>query len=873
MRQDNLTIKSQEAIQAAVDYAQGHGHQAVEPGHMLKGLLNTAGNIVGYLLQKTAVNRETVERTLDAILENYPKVSGGEVYLSQDANRVLQKAMQISKQEGNQFVAVEHILLGILETPGEISGMLKDQGFNKQVLKKAIEELRKGSNVDSPSAEESYNALGRYAINLNELALQGKLDPVIGRDEEIRRILQILARRRKNNPVLLGEPGVGKTAIAEGLAQRIVRGDVPENLASKQVYSLDMGALIAGAKYKGEFEERLKAVVKEVVGSEGEIILFIDEIHTLVGAGKSEGAMDAANILKPALARGELRAIGATTLDEYQKHFEKDKALERRFQVVMVHEPDKVSSVSILRGLKERYENHHKVRIMDEAILSAVELSYRYITDRRLPDKAIDLIDEAASKLRLEMNSVPQEIDEIERKIKQYEIEREAIKREGKSKKLDMLGEQIANLGEARNKLFARWEMEKKAINQIQKTKEEIEHLKAEAEQAEQESNFGRVAEIRYGLLQEKEQVIEKGKEELRNRQGDAALIKEEVDAQDIAEVVARWTGIPVSKMMLSEKEKLLHLEEELHRQVVGQDRAITAVADAVRRSRAGLQDAEKPVGSFIFIGTTGVGKTELAKALAAFLFDDTNLMTRIDMSEYQERHSVSRLIGAPPGYVGYDEGGQLTEAVRRKPYSVILLDEIEKAHPDVFNILLQVLDDGRLTDSKGRLVNFKNTIIIMTSNIGSHIIHEKLKGDIDREGQDTTELYGEIEDQVMELLKRTIRPEFLNRIDEIIMFNPLTREEIRQIVDMQFLQIKETLAENQIYIKLAPEAADRLAELAYDPLYGARPLKRVMQKRVINELSRQIIAGEIEANQEILLDMEGEELVLRNEAKEKQNT
>ncbi len=873
MRQDNLTIKSQEAIQAAVDFAQGQGHQAVEPGHMLKGLLNTAGNIVGYLLQKTAMNRETVERTLNAILENYPKVSGGEAYLSQDANRVLQKAMQISKQEGDQFVAVEHILLGILETPGEISGMLKDQGLNKQVLKKAIEELRKGSSVDSPSSEESYNALGRYAIHLNELALQGKLDPVIGRDEEIRRILQILARRRKNNPVLLGEPGVGKTAIAEGLAQRIVRGDVPENLASKQVYSLDMGALIAGAKYKGEFEERLKAVVKEVVGSEGEIILFIDEIHTLVGAGKSEGAMDAANILKPALARGELRAVGATTLDEYQKHFEKDKALERRFQVVMVHEPDKVSSISILRGLKEKYENHHKVRIMDEAILSAVELSYRYITDRRLPDKAIDLIDEAASKLRLEMNSVPQEIDEIERKIKQYEIEREAIKREGKSKKLDMLGEQIANMGEARNKLFARWEMEKKAINQIQKTKEEIEHLKAEAEQAEQESNFGRVAEIRYGLLQEKEQVIEKGKEELRNRQGDAALIKEEVDARDIAEIVARWTGIPVSKMMLSEKEKLLHLEGELHRQVVGQNRAITAVADAVRRSRAGLQDAEKPVGSFIFIGTTGVGKTELAKALAAFLFDDANLMTRIDMSEYQERHSVSRLIGAPPGYVGYDEGGQLTEAVRRKPYSVILLDEIEKAHPDVLNILLQVLDDGRLTDSKGRLVNFKNTIIIMTSNIGSHIIHDKLQGDPDREGQDTTELYGEIEDQVMELLKRTIRPEFMNRIDEIIMFNPLTREEIRQIVDMQFRQIKDTLAENQINIKLAPQAADRLAELAYDPLYGARPLKRVMQKRVINELSRQIIAGEIEAKQEIMLDLEGEELVFRKEAKEKQNT
>ncbi len=871
MKQDNLTIKSQEAIQAAVDHAQSMGHQAVEPGHLLKGLLITAENIIGYLLQKTALNRETVERTLDAILENHPKVSGGEAYLSQDANRVLQKAMQISQQEGDQFVAVEHILLGILETPGEISRLLKDQGLKRQALQQAIEEMKKGSHADSPSAEESYNALGRYAINLNELALNGKLDPVIGRDEEIRRILQILARRTKNNPVLLGEPGVGKTAIAEGLAQRIVRGDVPENLGSKQVFSLDMGALIAGAKYKGEFEERLKAVVKEVVGADGEIILFIDEIHTLVGAGKSEGAMDAANILKPALARGELRAIGATTLDEYQKYFEKDKALERRFQVVMVDEPDKVSSVSILRGLKERYENHHKVRIKDEAILSAVELSYRYITDRRLPDKAIDLIDEAASKLRLEMNSVPQEIDEIERKIKQFEIEREAIKREGKSKKLDLLREQIANLGETRNKLFARWEMEKKAINQIQKTKEEIEQLKAEAEQAEQEGNYGRVAEIRYGMLQEKENTIEGLKEKLKDQQGDAALIKEEVDAQDIAEVVARWTGIPVSKMMMSEKEKLLHLEEELHRRVVGQERAITAVADAVRRSRAGLQDAEKPVGSFIFLGSTGVGKTELAKALAAFLFDDDNLMTRIDMSEYQERHSVSRLIGAPPGYVGYDEGGQLTEAVRRKPYSVILLDEIEKAHPDVFNILLQVLDDGRLTDSKGRVVNFKNTIIIMTSNMGSHIIHEKLLGDPDTEGKDTAKLYREIEDQVMELLKRTIRPEFLNRIDEIIMFNPLTRGEIRQIVDMQFLQIKEKLAESRIVIKLAPEAADRLAKLAYDPLYGARPLKRVMQKRVINELSKQIIAGEIGANHEIMLVLEGDDLVFRNEANEKQ--
>ena len=863
MNQDNLTIKSQEALQAAVEFARGQGHQAVAPGHILKGLLSAAGNIVGYLFQKSALNVETLERTLDAMIENYPKVSGGEPYLSRESNNILQKAMQISRQEGDQYVAVEHLLLGMMETPCDVSSLMKDLGLEKKTLKSAVEELKKGSNVDSPSAEASYNALGRYAIHLNDMALNGKLDPVIGRDEEIRRILQILARRSKNNPVLLGEPGVGKTAIAEGLAQRIVRGDVPENLLSKQVYSLDMGALIAGAKYKGEFEERLKAVVREVVGSEGEIVLFIDEIHTLVGAGKSEGAMDAANILKPALARGELRAIGATTLDEYQKHFEKDKALERRFQVVMVHEPDKVSSVSILRGLKERYENHHKVRILDEAILSAVDLSYRYITDRRLPDKAIDLIDEAASKLRLEMNSVPQDIDEIERKIKQYEIEREAIRREGKSKKLDMLGEQIANLSEARNKLFARWEMEKKAINQIQKLKEEIEALKAEAEKAEKDGQFGRVAEIRYGLLQEKEKMIEKGKEDLRSQKGESALIKEEVDALDIAEVVARWTGIPVSKMMLSEREKLLHLEDELHRSVVGQDKAISAVADAVRRSRAGLQDAEKPVGSFIFIGTTGVGKTELAKALAAFLFDDANLLTRIDMSEYQERHSVSRLIGAPPGYVGYDEGGQLTEAVRRKPYSVILLDEIEKAHPDVFNILLQVLDDGRLTDSKGRVVNFKNTIIIMTSNIGSHIIHEKMQ-----EGSG-----GEIEKSVMELLKRSIRPEFLNRIDEVIMFNPLTREEIRQIVDMQFRQIRDTLAENQVKLTMSPAAADRLAELAYDPLYGARPLKRIMQKMVINELSKQMISGELEAGREVLLDREGDELTFRNVAMETENT
>jgi ATP-dependent Clp protease ATP-binding subunit ClpB len=872
MRQDNLTIKSQETIQAAVDIASRMGHQAVEPAHILKALMDTADNVIGYLLQKTAVDSETVERTLDAMIENLPNVSGGETYLSQDTNKVLQRAMQFSQKEGDQFVAVEHILLGLLEAPGDIARMLKDQGMNKKDLEQAIDSLKKGSRVDNPSAEETYNALGRYAIHLNQLAQQGKLDPVIGRDEEIRRILQILARRSKNNPVLLGEPGVGKTAIAEGLAQRIVRGDVPENLGSKQVFALDMGALIAGAKYKGEFEERLKAVVKEVVGSEGEIILFIDEIHTLVGAGKGEGAMDAANILKPALAKGELRAIGATTLDEYQKYFEKDKALERRFQVVMVDEPDTVSSVSILRGLKERYENHHKVRIMDEAIISAVELSYRYIADRRLPDKAIDLIDEAASKLRLEMNSVPQEIDEIERKIKQLEIEREAIKREGKSKKLDMIREQIANFGETRNRLYARWELEKKSINQIQKTKEEIEQLKGEAEQAEQEGNFGRVAEIRYGLLQERENVIGKLKEELKEQQGNTALIKEEVDAQDIAEVVARWTGIPVSKMLQSEKEKLLHLEEVLHKRVIGQENAITAVADAVRRSRAGLQDADRPIGSFIFLGTTGVGKTELAKVLAEFLFDDENLLTRIDMSEYQERHSVSRLVGAPPGYVGYDEGGQLTEAVRRKPYSVILLDEIEKAHPDVFNILLQVLDDGRLTDSKGRVANFKNTIVIMTSNLGSHIIQEKLQSNPDLDGHSIEKLYREIEDQVLELLHQSIRPEFLNRIDEIIMFSPLTRDEIRRIVDLQFNLLREKLASQQISISMGSAAAEKLSEMAYDPLFGARPLKRVLQRKILNELSKQIIAGQIHANQEIVLDEEGEELVFRNKAIEKQS-
>ena len=862
MNLDSFTIKSQEAIQQAFSIAEGNKHQAVETGHLLRALLNTDEHVLGFVLKKLNVNPQNFEKVLDSIIESYPKVSGGERYLSSAASAALQKALSYSKEAGDDYVSIEHLLLGLFSAGDQVSQMMKDSGITEKHLKAAISELRKGTKVSSQSAENSFNALGRFAINLNEMALSGKLDPVIGRDEEIRRILQILSRRTKNNPILIGEPGTGKTAIAEGLAQRIVNGDVPENLRSKQVFSLDMGALIAGAKYKGEFEERLKAVVREVISSDGEIVMFIDEIHTLVGAGKSEGAMDAANILKPALARGELRAIGATTLNEYQKYFEKDKALERRFQIVMVDEPDVPSAVSILRGLKERYETHHKVRIKDDAIIAAVELSHRYITERFLPDKAIDLIDEAASKLRLEMNSVPENIDEIERRIKQLEIEREAIKREGDRKKVSELSALLANLVEEKNNLRAAWENERKVIGNIQKTKEAMENYKLEAEQAERQGNYGKVAEIRYGRIKELEADIEKFNSELQELQGENALIREEVDSEDIAEIVSRWTGIPVSRMLQSEREKLLSLEAELHKRVIGQDEAISAVADAVRRSRAGLQDARRPIGSFIFLGTTGVGKTELARALAGFLFDDENMITRIDMSEYQERHSVSRLIGAPPGYVGYEEGGQLTESVRRKPYSVVLLDEIEKAHPDVFNILLQVLDDGRLTDNKGRVVNFKNSIIIMTSNAGSHIIQDnfnKLK-DAGRE-----EVFENTRRQVFDLLRQTIRPEFLNRIDEIIMFTPLSGNELREIVKLQFEQVSKMLKANGISVDISEEAVDMIAALGYDPQYGARPVKRVMQKYVLNELSRQIIAGGIDKDKPLRLVAKSGELVFAN--------
>jgi ATP-dependent Clp protease ATP-binding subunit ClpB len=852
MNYNNFTIKAQEAIQHAFTVAQGNNHQAVENGHLLKGLLSTGENVISFLLKKLGVNVNLLETLINKEMESYANVSGGEPYLATSTNKSLQKAMGYSKDFGDQFISIEHILLGMLDAGDSISRMLKDQGVNEKDLKSAITELRKGSKVDSQTAEDTFDSLNRFAINLNEQARQGKLDPVIGRDDEIRRILQILSRRTKNNPILIGEPGVGKTAIAEGLAHRIIGGDVPENLKSKQIFSLDMGALIAGAKYKGEFEERLKAVVKEVVSSNGEIILFIDEIHTLVGAGKSEGAMDAANILKPALARGELRAIGATTLNEYQKYFEKDKALERRFQIIMVNEPDVMSAISILRGLKEKYESHHKVRVKDEAIIAAVELSHRYITERHLPDKAIDLIDEAASKMRLEMNSVPQEIDEIERGIKQLEIEREAIKREGDQQKLSQIQKDLANLNEERNRLRAKWQSEKDVIEKIQKNKQAIENYKFEAEQAERRGEYGKVAEIRYGKITEAEQEIEKLQEELTERQSESALIKEEVSSEDVAEIVSRWTGIPVSKMMQGEKEKLLGLEQELHQRVVGQDEAISAIADAVRRSRAGLQDAKKPIGSFIFLGTTGVGKTELARALAEFLFDDENLMTRIDMSEYQERHSVSRLIGAPPGYIGYDEGGQLTEAVRRKPYSVVLLDEIEKAHPDVFNILLQVLDDGRLTDNKGRVVNFKNTIIIMTSNVGSHLIQENFKN---MKHDNSEEIIEKSRDQVFERLQKTIRPEFLNRVDELIMFTPLNEEEIRGIVEIQFKNVKKSLAANGFNIEITEKAIDWIAHAGFDPQYGARPIKRVMQRNILNEISKQIIAGKIEAGKGILVD------------------
>jgi ATP-dependent Clp protease ATP-binding subunit ClpB len=862
MNLNNFTIKSQEVVQEAFQIAQQNGNQAVETGHLMKALLLKGNSVVDFIFRKSGINSAIIDKIIDKQLESYPKVSGGEQYLSSDASKALQQALNLSKKQSDQYVSVEHILLGILSAGDSVSRILKDNGLNADEITKAIIELRKGSTVDSQSAEDTYNALNRFAINLNDSARNGKLDPVIGRDEEIRRILQILSRRTKNNPILIGEPGVGKTAIAEGLAHRIVSGDVPENLKTKQVYSLDMGALIAGAKYKGEFEERLKSVVKEVIASDGEIILFIDEIHTLVGAGQSEGAMDAANILKPALARGELRAIGATTLNEYQKYFEKDKALERRFQIVMVDEPDILSAISILRGLKERYENHHEVRIKDEAIIAAVELSARYITNRFLPDKAIDLIDEAAAKMRIEMNSVPQEIDEIERRIRQLEIEREAIKREGDKKKLEALGLEIANLNEDRKKLRASWKAEKELIDNIQKNKSEIERLKLEADQAERAGDYGKVAEIRYGKIKEAEENIKKYKDALGEKQKDMVLIKEEVSAEDIAEIVSRWTGIPVSKMLDSEREKLLHLESELHKRVIGQDEAVTAVADAIRRSRAGLQDELRPVGSFIFLGTTGVGKTELAKALAEILFNDENLLTRIDMSEYQERHSVSRMIGAPPGYVGYDEGGQLTEAVRRKPYSVILLDEIEKAHPDVFNILLQVLDDGRLTDNKGRVVNFKNTIIIMTSNIGSHLIQEKLGNAVAEIGKAELD---ELKEQIFELMRNTIRPEFLNRVDELIMFTPLNKEEIKNIVRLQIARIRNKLAKNNIDIEATESAIDLISQIGFDPQFGARPIKRIIQREVLNRLSKEILAGNITGASKIIIDRKGNDLVLRN--------
>ncbi|MEA2105096.1 MAG: ATP-dependent chaperone ClpB [Bacteroidota bacterium] len=862
MKFDQFTIKSQEAIQQAFTIAQGYQHQAIENGHLLRGILSQGESLSNFLLKKLNVNPVNFEKVLDKIVESYPKVSGGEPYLSKEANQSLQKAMNISKEMGDQFVSLEHILLGILQSGDAVAQLMKDNGIGEQDLKNAIQDLRKGSKVDSQTAEDTYNSLNRFAINLIEQARAGKLDPVIGRDDEIRRVLQILSRRTKNNPILIGEPGVGKTAIAEGIAHRILNGDVPENLKNKQIFALDMGALIAGAKYKGEFEERLKSVIKEVIASDGEILMFIDEIHTLVGAGKSEGAMDAANILKPALAKGDLRAIGATTLNEYQKYFENDKALERRFQKVMINEPDTLSAISILRGLKDRYETHHKVRIKDDALISAVELSQRYIADRFLPDKAIDLIDEAASKLRLEMNSVPESIDEIERKIKQLEIEREAIKREGDKKKMNELSEIIANLSDERNQMRSKWENEKSIIDQIQKNKEFIDRFKLEAEQAERDGDYGRVAEIRYGKIKEANTKVEKLKDELIQLQSETAMIKEEVESEDIAEIVAKWTGIPVSRMLQSEKEKLLKLEDELHKRVVGQDEAIAAVSDAVRRSRAGLQDAKKPIGSFIFLGTTGVGKTELAKALAEFLFDDENMMTRIDMSEYQERHSVSRLVGAPPGYVGYDEGGQLTESVRRKPYSVILLDEIEKAHPDVFNILLQMLDDGRLTDNKGRLVNFKNTIIIMTSNVGSHIIQEDISklNDTNR-----VKVLEETKQKVLGVLKQSIRPEFINRVDEIVMFAPLTEKEINDIVKLQFIMIQKMLKAQNISIDITDEAINWIGKAGFDPHYGARPVKRIIQKEILNELSKRIIANTIDKDKKIIVDKDEKGLVFRN--------
>ena len=862
MNLNNFTIKSQEAVQQAVQLVQKNNQQVIEPVHLLKAVIMTGESVTNFLFQKLSVNIQNLNMVLDRQIESYPKVSGGEPYLSSESNAVLQKAIDYSGKMGDQYVSLEHIILALFTVKSTASQILKDAGVTENELKKAIEELRKGNKVTSQSAEDTYDSLSKYAINLNERARSGKLDPVIGRDDEIRRVLQILSRRTKNNPILIGEPGVGKTAIAEGLAHRIIRGDVPENLKSKQIFSLDMGALIAGAKYKGEFEERLKSVVNEVTKSEGEIILFIDEIHTLVGAGKGDGAMDAANILKPALARGELRSIGATTLDEYQKYFEKDKALERRFQVVMVEEPDELDTISILRGLKEKYENHHKVRIKDDAIISAVQLSSRYITDRFLPDKAIDLMDEAAARLRLQVDSVPESLDEVTRRIKQLEIEREAIKRENDKGKLEQLNKEIANLKEEERKQKAQWESEKELINKIQQNKIDIENLKFEADKAEREGDYGKVAEIRYGKVKAKEEEIKEVQAKLHTMQGAAAMIKEEVDSEDIADVVSRWTGIPVNKMLQSERDKLLRLEDELHTRVIGQDEAISAIADAVRRSRAGLQDPKRPIGSFIFLGTTGVGKTELAKALAEYLFDDENMMTRIDMSEYQEKFSATRLIGAPPGYVGYDEGGQLTEAIRRKPYSVVLFDEIEKAHPDVFNILLQVLDDGRLTDNKGLVVNFKNTIIIMTSNMGSSLIREsfeKITPDNREKVIDETRI------QVLELLKKNIRPEFLNRIDEIIMFTPLNEEEIRKIVTLQLNSVKKMLANNGIALNFTDAALDFISDAGYDSQFGARPVKRAIQKYVLNELSKEILGMKIDKNRPITIDREGEGLVFKN--------
>ena len=853
---DKFTIKAQEAIQEAVNLVQARGQQAIGPEHLLAGILKVGENVTNFLFQKLGVNSRQIEQVLQSQIASLPRVQGGEPYLSREANEVLTRAQDYAAKGGDEFVSLEPMLMALLTVKSAAGNILKDAGITEKELAAAINELRKGEKVTSQTSEDTYQALNKYAKNLIEEARSGKLDPVIGRDEEIRRVLQILSRRTKNNPILIGEPGTGKTAIVEGLAHRILRGDVPENLKDKQLYSLDMGALIAGAKYKGEFEERLKSVINEVTKSEGRIILFIDEIHTLVGAGKGEGAMDAANILKPALARGELRSIGATTLDEYQKYFEKDKALERRFQTVMVNEPDTLSTISILRGLKERYENHHKVRIQDDAIIAAVELSNRYITDRFLPDKAIDLMDEAAAKLRMERDSVPEELDEIERRLKQLEIEREAIKRENDQPKLEQLSKEIAELKEQEGSYRAKWEAERGLVNKIQQNKQQIEQLKFEAERAEREGDYGKVAEIRYGKLKALADEISRIQEQLKATQGGDAMIKEEVTSEDIADVVSRWTGIPVSKMLQSEREKLLHLEEELHKRVIGQDEAIQAVSDAVRRSRAGLQDPKRPIGSFIFLGTTGVGKTELAKALAEYLFDDETLMTRIDMSEYQEKFSVSRLIGAPPGYVGYDEGGQLTEAVRRKPYSVVLFDEIEKAHPDVFNILLQVLDDGRLTDNKGRTVNFKNTIIIMTSNLGSSYIQsqfEKLSPATTAKAREA--LIEETKKEVLEMLKKTIRPEFLNRIDETIMFLPLTQEEIKQVVRLQINGITKMLEGNGVTLQLTEAALEFLANAGYDPEFGARPVKRAIQRYLLNDLSKTMLAQDIDRTKPIVVD------------------